>query len=530
MDRRLTPLQTPEIHPMAHTPLLSALQRIARACIHSSRQAAVPARRRFLSRSAALGALAATPGWAAAAAQAAAPRIAVVGAGLAGLTAAWTLRRAGAECTVYEGAERVGGRCYSERSAFEQEQVAERGGEFIDSVHEEIIALCRTLGIELDDVLDAEPPGTAPLTWIDGAAYSAEQATRDFQPVHRVVQQQARALGETYGYRGANKAGRALDRISVARWIDRHVPGGRASRLGRTLDNAYTEEFAADTTQISAVSIVVTLAVSEADRFEPYAGSDQRFHVRGGNDRIVARLARDLGERIRTGTSLVRLRRLADRRLELGLRDATGDRTERFDRVILALPFSTLRELDLSKAGFRPLKLRAIRELPMGASTKLQLQFRSRFWHALGSNGVVVMDAARFHSTWEPTRGQAGEAGILNFWSGGSLARAAGTGDVPALAADVADELARALPGVREAWNGRAIRDAWSANPWSRGSYAYYPVGYATSVLGIEPEPEGRCHFAGEHTSLQWQGFLNGAVESGLRAAQEVLQAIGAKG
>ncbi len=347
--------------------------------------------------------------------------------------------------------------------------------------------------------------------------------------MHRVVQQQAKALGDTYGYRGSNKAGRALDRISVAQWIDRHVPGGRASRLGRTLENAYTEEFAVEITQISAVSIVTTLAVSEADEFEPYAGSDQRFHVRGGNDRIVQRLAGDLGARIRTGTRLMALQRLGDGRLLLGLRDGEGDRAERFDRVILALPFATLQDLDLSKAGFRPLKLRAIRELPMGASTKLQLQFRSRFWNALGNNGIVVMDGAHFHSTWEPTRGQPGEAGILNFWSGGSLARAAGTGAKEVLAGLAADELGRALPGAREAWNGRVIRDAWSANPWSRGSYAYLPVGYATTVLGIEPEPEGRCHFAGEHTSLLWQGFLNGAVESGLRAAGEVIRAVGSK-
>ncbi|MFN8752150.1 MAG: flavin monoamine oxidase family protein, partial [Betaproteobacteria bacterium] len=340
------------------------------------------------------------------------------------------------------------------------------------------------------------------------------------------VQRQARALGEDYGYRGASKAARALDGISVAQWIDRHVPGGRASRLGRALDNAYTEEFAADTTWISAVSIVATLAVSEADRFEPYAGSDQRYHVRGGNDHMVARLVAELGSPVTTGTRLMGLERIGGARLRLTLRDAGGERAEAFDRVILALPFSTLQDLNLSRAGFRPLKLRAIRELPMGASTKLQLQFRHRFWNARGNNGVVVMDAAPFHSTWEPTRAQPGEAGILNFWSGGSLAFAAGTGPARSLAPRAADALAQALPGATEAWNGRAIRDAWSDNPWSRGSYAYYPVGYATSVLGIEPEPEGHCHFAGEHTSLQWQGFLNGAVESGLRAAREVLRAV----
>jgi monoamine oxidase len=509
---------------MARTRLLNSLQRIANAL-------AVPhgdaGRRRLIFEGTALGLLAAAPRWAVAATTRPTPRVAVVGAGLAGLTAAWTLHRAGVECRVFEASDRPGGRCRSEREAFAGGQVAERGGEFIDSVHHEIIALCKTLDLPLDDVLAAEAPGTAALTWIDGAPYSTRQATRDFQPVYPIVQRQARAIGEDLGYRHANRSARALDAISVAQWIDRHVPGGRASRLGRTLDDAYTEEFAVETTRISAVSLVTTLSAARASQFEPYAGSDQRFHVRGGNDRIVARLAQALGGHLHLETRLTAVTQSGDGHVRLGLEDAAGRREEVFDRVVLALPFSTLREVDLSEAAFRPLKMRAIRELPMGSSTKLQLQFEERFWNRQRSNGMVAMTGAPFHSTWEPTRAQAGRHGLLNFWSGGELARAAAAPTETVAAGAALDALGRVLEIPAEAWNQRVIRDAWHAHPWSRGSYAYYPVGYVTTVLGIEPEPEGRCHFAGEHTSLAWQGFLNGAVESGLRAAREVLRQTG---
>jgi monoamine oxidase len=168
--------------------------------------------------------------------------------------------------------------------------------------------------------------------------------------------------------------------------------------------------------------------------------------------------------------------------------------------------------------------MRAIRELPMGSSTKLQLQFEERFWNRQRSNGMVAMTGAPFHSTWEPTRAQAGRHGLLNFWSGGELALAAATPTEAVAAGAAVEALGRVLEIPPESWNQRVIRDAWHAHPWSHGSYAYYPVGYVTTVLGIEPEPEGHCHFAGEHTSLAWQGFLNGAVESGLRAAEEVLR------
>ena len=124
-------------------------------------------------------------------------------------------------------------------------------------------------------------------------------------------------------------------------------------------------------------------------------------------------------------------------------------------------------------------------------------------------------------------RPQAGRAGILNFWSGGDRAVAAGKDTPEAQAARALADLEAALPGITRAWNGRVIRNTWDAGSGPRGSYAYYPPGYMTTLLGIEGEPEGACHFAGEHTSLEWQGYLNGAVESGQRAAREVLRAVG---
>jgi monoamine oxidase len=81
------------------------------------------------------------------------------------------------------------------------------------------------------------------------------------------------------------------------------------------------------------------------------------------------------------------------------------------------------------------------------------------------------------------------------------------------------------LPGISQAWNGRVKRTVWDAGSSPKGSYAFHPPGYLTSLGGIEAESEGPVHFAGEHTSREWQGFLNGAVESGQRAAREVLRA-----
>jgi monoamine oxidase len=79
------------------------------------------------------------------------------------------------------------------------------------------------------------------------------------------------------------------------------------------------------------------------------------------------------------------------------------------------------------------------------------------------------------------------------------------------------------LPGISQYWNGKATVDFWAGYPWTLGSYSYWKVGQYTKFSGAEGERSGACHFAGEHTSVDFQGYLNGAVESGERAASEIL-------
>jgi monoamine oxidase len=236
---------------MSRSPLMRTLQKLAAAArtLPAAEASSQVSRRHFLAASVAAGgtvALAAIPASAGAATKTAAPRVAVVGAGLAGLTAAHTLRKAGIHATVFEGNTRIGGRCFSDRETFAQGQVAERGGEFIDSVHTDMIGLVGELQLELEDVLEATPAGTDSYTILDGVSYSVADATRDYESIFPLVQAQAKALGDSFGFRGSNSTARKLDAISIATWIDTYVPEGRKSRFGRLLANAFTEEFAAE--------------------------------------------------------------------------------------------------------------------------------------------------------------------------------------------------------------------------------------------------------------------------------------------
>jgi monoamine oxidase len=460
-------------------------------------------------------------------ASAAQARIAIVGAGLAGLSAAHELRRTyGLRADVYEGNTRVGGRCFSSRGQFAQGQIAEHGGELIDTDHLAIRRLARRLGLKLTDVLGAVPQGTQALYMFNGQPYSLQQATADWQPIYDKVQEQATKIGD-YNYKHSTDHAKRFDAMSITDWVRRYVPGGRGGQLGQLIENAFTEENALDADQQSALNVIQTLALDPEDNFNLYyTESDQHYHIEGGNDQIPTILAAEVGARLHTGTPLVAIRRMSDERFRLTFAQSSGYFDRAYDRVILTIPFSVMRvAVDFSRAGFSALKVQSINTLPMGVSCKTQLQFTRRIWYDVGCNSEIRLPAFAFDTTWDVTRGQPGNHGIFNFFAGGTQCIRAGEMDDASLALLLMNQAAPLIPGLRDVWNGLMIKNAWQFNPWSYGSYSTYQPGYQTTLLGIEKKPEGNCFFAGEHTASE-NGFLNSAVETGERAARQVAESL----
>jgi monoamine oxidase len=185
--------------------------------------------------------------------------------------------------------------------------------------------------------------------------------------------------------------------------------------------------------------------------------------------------------------------------------------------------------VDWSKAGFVAPKTFAIKESIIGANAKVQLQFSSRHWRTLGNNGDTFADRG-YQDTWEVTRAQGGTPGILVNYTGGDTTRSQAGASAETLAERFLDQVKPVLPGLGTKWNGKATLDYWPTNPWTKGAYSYWRVGQYTRFAGSEYERSGNCHFCGEHTSIDSQGYLNGAVETGQRAAADVLADFKIKG
>jgi monoamine oxidase len=467
----------------------------------------------------------------------AAPRIAIVGGGIAGLSCALRLADAGVASTVYEAKGRVGGRMFSNRTGYWADgQVTEWCGELIDTGHTEVIALADRFGLPLDNQHAAEPFGATETYQFLGSYYSYAQAVADFQAIFAAVKHDAQKAGWPTTYDNNNAYGRALDAMSVYDWIESRVPGGHSSPMGRLLDVAYNIEYGGTSREQSCLGLVFLLAYQpDPQGFGVFGESDETYHVRGGNQRIPEAIASHLGSAVQLGQRLSDLRQRSDGTFALTFTSGRTSTTQTADVVVLALPFAILRNMDLSRLPFDPLKLKAIREQGAGHNGKLQLQFNRRLWNEPGpwglSSGTFFTDNGA-QAGWEPTRGQPGTHGILNDYTGAEVTDSMATNVAFATIADknVQRDAARFLgqaellfPGVGALFNGKATSSIPHLDADFGLAYSYWKVGQYTSFSGYERVRQGNVLFAGEHCSVDFGGYMEGGATEGARAAGEIL-------
>lgn len=524
---------------MAHTPLLRALERLA------FERAPEQNRRDFLRLSgAALLGAAAGPEFVARGTSWARgrERIVIVGAGIAGLVTAMRLRDAGIESVIYESSDRIGGRMHSERPYWNDGQHTEWCGAMVDTLHVNMHRLARRFGLRLLDTYAARPPHARDTCYLDGGYYSMADADRDFRPVYAAMQRQRAHLDPDTTYANATAEARRLDAMSMSQWIERYVPGGLNSQMGRLIEIAYLNEYGRQADELSAVNLVSQLGGQRWYRnghgMNVLGYSDQRYIFADGSQALPERIAASLpAGSIRLKHRMLSIR-LKNGRYQLRFERPGGVERVYADRVVLAIPFIVLRGLDFYGAGFHAEKLRAIEQLGYGMHTKLHLQFDRRAWMRADHpwpepTTGQIWTTLPVQSALDYSLGQPGADGLIEVFTAGTAALEdtppmpyAFLNDSPAVQRHVTRffaQLDRIWPGVSPTWNHKATFGNVQADPNTLGSYSCWLVGQCTTIAGHEAPPQGGVHFAGEHTSVDNQGFMEGGAESGFRAADEIL-------
>ena len=427
----------------------------------------------------------------------------VAGAGLAGLSAARALEGRGAAVTVVEARNRVGGRVWTLRDQFAAGQFAEAGADLIEDEQEHVFTIARELGLKPRRILresfgfygpDARgrrkihsgPGGLAAIGKL------LAPAVHDFKLAD---ERWDSAIGMRYG------------RISVAQWLDM----AKAPKSVKAGLRGLRGFFLADPEDLSMLPVLEQFAESGPP------GRGHIFRIPGGNDQLATRIVKRLKGAVLLSTIVRRVVRHDDR-VTVTIQALGEPHTEiSADFCVCALPASTARGVLFEPPLPEP-QQDAISHLRYGCATRLLLQFDRRFWNKRGRPKAFGTDLPT-GAVWDGNEQQRGRPGILSFLAGGNASK------------ELQDILhAEGAAGVvaRIDWLGkpstllRSQTVAWDHDPWARGGYAYFDPGFDPLWRAWLARPAGRIVFAGEHTSVKSQGYMNGAIESGLRAAAEI--------
>lgn len=453
------------------------------------------------------------------------PKVAIVGAGIAGLSAAHHLAKAGIRAEVFEASGRAGGRIITLKDVMGPGLYTEAGGEFIDTGHQDMLDLAAELGLTVSDMRGSAYQGFKPNAWRFGGSHRSEaEVLAEVKAVAGRLQADIDALPDEI-VMGTGGLAAELDRMSLEEYLaDRGVTGW----FGKLLETAYISEFGLEAAEQSSLNLLTMVSLDSAGpEFAVYGESDERFRVEGGNQAVTDALARKYEDLVKPGH---RLEALAGGTgtgaggtsgYTLSFQSPGGAVERKADTVVLALPFTLLRKVDI-RVELPGGKRRAIAELGMGMNSKLFQGYSSRPWKDQGYLGYYYSDGA-LQSGWDHTQTQAGGAGGLTIFQGGKAGLALGEGAPSIHAEAFAAELEALFPGTRAARTDRVASWHWPTFPWSEGSYACYKPGQWTAFGGEEGSSVGNLHFAGEQCSADFQGYMNGGAETGRQAAETIL-------
>lgn len=537
---------------MAKTPILRALLRAFRLSSRTPQSAGAEAadlqelssralsRREFLTCSGAAAAALLTPGLTrtAGAAGPGDEPVAVLGAGIAGLTAAYRLEKAGVPWVLYEAGARLGGRIFTKRGFNADGMFCELGGELVDTDHRALRGLAGELSVPLESLVETKAGLTRNLYAFGGSVYTDEQLAAAVTPLLARVRADLAAIfgagrRRMITYRDpAKQAAARFDDMTLSAYLDSLT--GVDAWVRRAVEIAYVTEYGLDADRQSALNLLLLIGTRVepgAREFEIFGDSDEAMRVAGGNSRLVEALATRLGlkdegaARYMPGHALVKISD-AGAKLALTFAAPGGSVEKRFSRAICTIPFSVLRSVDgISGLDMRPQKKESIAKMGYATNSKLMLGFTERFWRKPGgkvppSNGGLFADWAS-QSYWETSRLQKGGRGILTNYTGGAAGAARAASDVkPSLA-----DLETIFPGLSARFDGKSALMNWSRNPFNLGSYICPAPGEYTRTYGAAGQTEcgGRLFFAGEHASPEGAGYMNGGVDSGNAAVEKLL-------
>lgn len=454
-------------------------------------------------------------------------RIAIIGGGIAGLTALHHLREAGVDARLYEAAPRLGGRVHTLTD--ETGARFELGAQLVNTDHDDMRALLHRFGI---DLIDRKADAHRSIVLADGRAVGDAELAESLAPI-------AAQIGRDADRIDRNRAALIeLDSLSIAAYLDRHAALLPRPWVRGLLETTGRTEYGAEPNATSALSLIFNLPTVDGTRADILGGSDERYVIAGGSATLIDALAARHAAAIETGRILRRIDRAQG---GVRLHFADGD-SVRAETAIVAVPAAVTRRIDFAlplPAAWRSF----IGAMTLGRNEKIMAAARSTPWQdAIGTGGDVWQTDVRetgsarpgWASGWDGSvRGVAGPP-VWTWYLGGDAV--ADPAPPRALASLYARDTRAVLGDLAAACGDAPVRRTdWQGDPLIGGAYGSYPPGHLTRFGGLlwtegadgaatQHAPAlGRIIFAGEHLSDAFPGYMNGGAQTGRLAAQAIL-------
>ena len=437
-----------------------------------------------------------------------APRVVVVGAGFAGLAAAYELSRAGADVTVLEARNRVGGRVLSFRDLVPGGTM-EGGAELIGSNHPIWNAYKEQLKLSFLDLTDED--GDAPIV-LNGHRLTSAEAEKLWDEMSAALSglnADAAAIPDPFQSWTAPSA-RAWDARSLADWI-------AAQPISELCKAGIDAQMVGDNGVATAwQSYLGNLSMVRGGGVEKFWTETEVYRCAGGSQQLAHRLAAAVGAprvQLRQTVSAITAN-------DRGVVVTAGPTKHECDYAVLAIP-----PLTWNRIAFTP-RLHVTALPQMGSNVKFLMKTNQRFWRR-GRLSPEMMTDGPVHLTWHATLNQkVAGAGVVAF-SGGAASDTC-RGWVPAERTErYLAALSPIYPGLRASFERARFMD-WPSDPWVKGSYSFPAPGEVTTLGPQLQQPlGGRVFLAGEHTCYAFVGYMEGALQSGARAAKRIAAASG---
>ena len=463
-----------------------------------------------------------------------APRIVIIGGGMAGLNAAWQLKKRGLSSTVYEARNRTGGRMFSVKNTLGAGTVVNIGAELVNTDHADMLALLQEFGVAvLDRLAEGDASGIKPTAFLaNGVEISEAALARDLKDLAAQIGRDAAKLDRNY-----DRWAPVFDALTVSDYLDQHAALIPKQYVRDTIEQTIRSEYGVEPCESTAIQLLFILPVVNGKEVELLSYSDERYIIEGGSSALTDAMTNALGSAVKLGKVLKSVE-TAGSAYSLTFRD--GQKVTA-DIVIVTVPNTVLRDITLNVT--LPAKFRNyVAQVGLGYNEKVVASFSSPFWR---TNRRFSLDALAsgesFTSLWDNSSLPGGTAlGVLTFFTGGDGAvRALARSTPSAKAAEFVQALKAYYPEAATTFTGNAVRTNWLNDPFTKGAYASFTPGQLVqfgefSWYDDPKDPASRTEvrfgnllFAGEHTDSEYYGFMNGGASSGRLAAESVLRGLG---